>query len=92
MKCPHCTVEFHSRPVYVQLNASEGKAFDQRGNWMVLWEKCPSCAKLVIGLQVTGNHSQTKILVEPRGVARSPLPSVVPDRFAKDYREACLVG
>ncbi|MBL8866857.1 MAG: DUF4145 domain-containing protein [Planctomycetia bacterium] len=30
-------------------------------------------------------------MVYPRGVTRSPLPGCVPEKFAVDYQEACLV-
>jgi hypothetical protein len=30
-------------------------------------------------------------MVHPRGISRAPLPPDVPDLYAQDYREACLV-
>jgi hypothetical protein len=40
------------------------------------------------------NYDGAKVaetLVRPKAPARAPLPSEVPDTFAADYREACLV-
>jgi hypothetical protein len=30
-------------------------------------------------------------MVRPKGIARSPLSPEVPEKYAEDYREACLV-
>jgi hypothetical protein len=32
-----------------------------------------------------------EMLIQPKGIARSPLPPEIPEEFAADYREACLV-
>jgi hypothetical protein len=38
-----------------------------------------------------GGRSHETWQVYPKGIARSPLPSDVPEEYASDYREACLV-
>ncbi len=30
-------------------------------------------------------------MIEPKGIARSPVPAVVPNDLAEDYKEACVV-
>lgn len=30
-------------------------------------------------------------MIWPKGVARSPLPPEVPEKYAEDYKEACLI-
>lgn len=47
---------------------------------------CPSCARIIVELK--GGEWR---LAFPRSVSRTPLSSDVPEKFASDYREACLV-
>ena len=101
MKCPHCLVSFHleKHPHWTTSVKSDIDRF-----WWVQHETCPDCKRLIIWLivsQGTGDRrfpgplspvgEQRKIMVHPRGTNRPPVPSEVPDGFAEDYQEACLV-
>lgn len=90
MKCPHCLVSFHSDPTGVDL------AQDTDGAWVISKEICPSCKKLVLFLLSGYNGpvsfvTKKRYLVYPKGISRSPLSRDVPEKFAQDYKEACLV-
>ena len=60
---------------------------------------CPDCGrstiflvKLIPGDPLSGlSPLIEEIQIWPKGVARSPLPPEVPEKFATDYREACLI-
>lgn len=87
MKCPHCLNGIHSKKGNVNL----GK--DIEGNWVVTFEKCPECQKYIIDLlQYKPNQEHpARIQAYPKGASRSPVAKDVPDKFADDYKEACLV-
>ena len=90
MKCPHCLEN------YVEAKTSygfQGISVDADGTWGYNVEKCPACNRFTICLWCfsASTLSQTKTMVHPKGIARSPLPPEVPQQFAQDYREACLV-
>ncbi len=98
MKCPHCLVEFHAQVRWVYLGV------DVEGHWAIETYMCPhqKCRKaifyLVLGqtinldFQYAGlDNIQKRILVNPKGSNRPPVPPEVPARFAEDYTEACLV-
>jgi len=93
MKCPHCLKSFHSDNHHFQLvnDPRSSESTDQDGRWSVLWEKCPSCERLIIHLCAKQADKAELQLVHPKGIARAPLSPAVPDEFAQDYREACLV-
>ena len=64
--------------------------------WGIAYTHCPSCKRIVIKLvryAMDGTLAPTDSgqLVRPKAIARAPLPSEVPDEFATDYKEACLV-
>jgi len=63
--------------------------------WSVTYTKCPECGRVSIflGFSEFGWDAGDcdYILVHPKGIARAPLPKEVPDEFAADYKEACLV-
>lgn len=87
MKCPHCLKSYHSKP------ANNYIGNDKDWNWSVIFEKCPSCDKLIIKLEyfgLTGGGAKS-FLVYPKAISRTPLSQDVPEGFAKDYKEACLV-
>jgi len=95
MKCPHCLQGFHA----------DWKSEDiiKQGDYM--WQAyatiCPTCKKAIIMLTQYWAGSTEMIPLAamnpysfqayPKGVARSPLPGEVPNEYADDYREACLV-
>ena len=87
MKCPHCLNGFHSNKEAKHLRE------DVDGYWSVTYEQCPECMKLIIELEQSFSNQQysKKITVYPKGVSRIPVPKDVPDKFANDYKEACLV-
>jgi hypothetical protein len=56
--------------------------------------ECPACGRLVIQLAIYQhrlNEVHEWFLVWPKSVARSQLPPEVPQEYADEYREACLV-
>lgn len=87
MKCPHCLVSFHEQFDGVVLGQ------DQDYIWSVSHTVCPACKKLVVYLVKThpSGKSTGSFMVYPRGISRTPLTSDVPDQYAQDYKEACLV-
>lgn len=87
MKCPHCLVSFHE-----QLNTA-GLRQDQDSVWSASHTLCPACKKIIVYLvksHPSGMHIGS-FMVYPRGISRTPLPVDVPDQYARDYKEACLV-
>ena len=87
MKCPHCLVSFHEQSKNIGLGQ------DAQFIWYAVPTLCPACSKLVIHLMkhAQGASQQNSFMVYPRGISRSPLPADVPDPYAQDYMEACLV-
>jgi hypothetical protein len=93
MKCPHCLVEFHAH------FDNSHMVNDVDGEWWLSRAVCPNtdCGRAVMflvneTLGVPGRSEKAeRILVYPKGMNRTPLPKSVPERFAQDYREACLV-
>ena len=96
MKCPHCLSEFHDTPSTVNLGN------DTEGAWALLTRKCPACNKAIFELwcchQVTGSGKGVHIaapkyhyLARPKTAGRPAPPAEVPNDFAEDYKEACLV-
>jgi hypothetical protein len=97
MKCPHCRTEFHDDEKYEQIHHA-----DVDGNWFVGSQHCPSCERIIIFIingeakyslsQVSGLALEKKrFLVYPKGSSRPPCPIEVPNEFAEDYSEACIV-
>lgn len=87
MKCPHCLNSYH--PQVQQYKLGDDKDYI----WFLNWQKCPSCGKFIIDLNtyLFSGEFKSRFLVYPKAISRTPLPSDVPEEFAKDYREACLV-
>ena len=88
MKCPHCLDSFHYTP--------DRHSFKQDAdfNWQLAWATCPACLKYVVFLNCWAKGTNVPIsplLVYPRSISRAPLSKDVPEHFAGDYREACLV-
>jgi hypothetical protein len=73
------------------------------GHWWVANVKCPNCGDIIIWLVVSeGQEVDPRAsliptgavwltMVFPRTSARPPVPAEVPEEFAEDYLEACLV-
>ena len=95
MKCPHCLVAFHDRPKTTGLDQ------DIDGWWGVVSQRCPNCERLILSLaifevlfdrgQPVFENPSGGVLIRPRASNRPPVPPDVPEEFAEDYREACLV-
>ena len=69
-------------------------------NMIPAWLICPECRQHVLSVRfvretVTDEGGIANVVerevVWPRVVSRPPPPGEVPDPFAQDYREACLV-
>src|SRR5262245_46125972 len=88
MTCPHCLLEFHQNWLHHARFAS-----DRDGGWNTVSTICPACDRVVIHLRVSdgGNNELKKFMVYPKAGSRAPLSASVPEEFAADYREACLV-
>ena len=85
MKCPHCLENFHDHWSNVNLPA------DKEGHWRVQHTACPACERMTARLLLFSQAGNRVIQVHPKGVARTPLPNEVPQKYATDYREACNV-
>ncbi len=89
MKCPHCLTSYHPQFKYHNLES------DKYFFWKVYWQQCPSCLRYVIELERSPDknfgYSVESFLVYPKTISRAPLSNEIPDDFAKDYKEACLV-
>jgi hypothetical protein len=92
MRCPHCTTTFYNAEKPIPLE-KEGDAM-----WSVLFQLCPACSRAIIRLASGGVAKEAlqwdtsnAFLAYPRSSGRPPVPADVPDPFAQDYREACLV-
>lgn len=89
MKCPHCLNSYHPQLMSYELGQ------DQDYFWRLFLQTCPSCNKHIMELKAYMNRDSRVIvssfLVYPKAISRAPLSTDVPDEFAKDYKEACLV-
>src|SRR5437870_7310128 len=92
MKCPHCLENFHGSWNPMVMAGSNGVPGDGDGQWQPLSTTCPACNKVIIKLvQRRTDGTVNEQLVRPKAATRVPPPAEVPDEFAEDYREACLV-
>ena len=104
MKCPHCLVGFYVRPYHSGYQPFPlGEDID--GFWWVEDEKCPNCGKVTVWLLVSSDMvkagpsaglarplgGEQRTIIRPKTSGRPPVPTEVPEEFAEDYREACLV-
>jgi Domain of unknown function (DUF4145) len=97
MQCPHCLENFHDTWTSVCLG------HDNEGCWVAAKTLCPACGRMVVTFGTShvtltpyqiyrdSNFVALPVLVRPKGISRAPLPAEVPEDFACDYREACLV-
>jgi len=85
MKCPHCTQGIHEGwQLFGNTNFEDVDA-----PWAIQYMTCPECSRIILRLQ---NRSTGMLqLLRPRAPARAALSLDVPEAFAADYREACLV-
>lgn len=90
MKCPHCLESFFES--WTNLNLMQ----DAEGMWNLQMTQCPACEKMILKEQqrTIKNHNWTltnEILIHPLGIARSPLPKEVLDKYSKPYKQAAQV-
>ncbi len=76
---------------------------DVDGNWWLEKTTCPACTRYILVLILSEGSVQTSLgisepsgfghkqPVHPKSSNRPPIPSEVPEEYAADYREACLV-
>jgi uncharacterized protein DUF4145 len=99
MKCPHCLESIHAAWHGGALAWNNGQDMsDREGEWQYRFTTCPACGNATIMLligttnPVSGRFDVNKrYQVWPKGTARAALSGEVPEDFAADYREACLV-
>jgi len=103
VKCPHCFTDFHDAPTETALAQKGGAQLAEHDGtrWSAFARIYPACGQAVIDLRrrkwlrggggVTAVPQDSDVRVWPRGVARAPLSTHVPQKYTGDYREACLV-
>jgi hypothetical protein len=101
VKCPHCLVEFHDMAATsdvlnrTKLLVEQVPDRQHQTSWRYSTQICPACGQAIIVLfrmhATPLGYVNQPIQVWPKGIARAPLPSEVPEKYAADYREACNV-
>jgi hypothetical protein len=85
MKCPHCLIDFHEHWQVTYLGN------DSEAGWKLAQTRCSACEKFVfdlMGESAGGEAGEWRIW--PRAASR-PIPPEVPEPYAGNFREACLV-
>lgn len=90
MKCPHCLESFFEKWKIIDLMQ------DKEGIWNLTMTQCPSCERMILKkqLKTIKNRYWTQtsdILIHPIGIARTPLPKEVPERYSNPYKKASEV-
>jgi len=96
MKCPHCLDSFFQEWTWY------GAEEDADGFWHIRYCRCASCKRIIFVLErnpafrgpmkhLIADSGDIIRLVYPKSIARAPLSAEVPQKFATDYAEACLV-
>lgn len=101
MKCPHCLVEIN--PNFGETYLGQ----DTESYWSLYTMNCPnpSCGKMIVDLasgepiknqygHILGTglaKISERQTVRPFVSSRPPVPPVVDEKFASDYKEACLI-
>ena len=87
MKCPHCRTAYNVQ--WTQKNVGSDR--DVAGRY-IHWTMCPECGRTIIVLltQQVVDGDIANQFVYPKAAARQ-IPTDVPDPYASDFREACLV-
>jgi hypothetical protein len=92
MKCPHCLEAFHDSWSYFMTNVQgQIDVEDADGVWRAQFTKCPACSRIEVKLINLRGEEPVETIVRPKSVSRAPLSPEVPEPYATDYREACLV-
>ncbi len=101
MKCPHCLIAFHDK--WFQKSISDAYIENQPVVWYLDYTSCPTCGQIIIKLlcfkvevikdsvKVETKNPIKEFLVYPKTINRNPCPKEVPEKYANDYFEACLV-
>jgi len=85
VKCPHRLTDFH----------------EEHTDMGLVWRQADQCGRVIISLleqkwlttTSRGYYGpEVERQVWPKGVARAPLPAEVPEKYANDYREPCLIS
>lgn len=87
MKCPHCQTAFHDSWTSKDVGGDRDCSVIS-----IHWTSCPECHRKIIRLNSSSKKSGSRSLsiVYPKAATR-PIPQEVPDPYASDFREACLV-
>lgn len=90
MICPHCTITIHeSWSIWSSHQIKDAELY-----WTMQSMICPECKKNLVRLISWPHNNSAEVtsrLVQPKAIARKPIPPEVPENIASDYREACLV-
>jgi hypothetical protein len=96
MKCPFCLQNFIENRRIIHLEK------DIEGDWGIIADTCPDCKKtffkltpvqimMGIGQEMKYSPINNAILIRPKAISRSSIPSQIPREYAEDYQESCLV-
>lgn len=86
MNCYRCRKPFHPDWTHRGLDK------DSEGDWCVKFVRCPQCKDLCFNLErVTAAGEEEPVMLYPRPRFGSPVQAEVPDDFAEDYSEACVI-
>ena len=98
MQCPHCLEHFNEEIKVIPFEPHEvrtntvprpvGGRKNQGEMWKVIYVRCAGCQNMIVFLT---KYFEENFRVFPKMVSRLPLSKDVPDMFADDYKEACLV-
>jgi hypothetical protein len=88
MKCPHCLTAFHPEPIVTVLEKPRAKRRTDP-QWQVWEAVCPACNRSIVAL-TTGSFVRPLLVVFPQATSR-PVSPEVPEEFASDFTEACVV-
>lgn len=85
MKCPHCLDSVHeSWSAIASVN-------DSVGAYQLFTMACPHCLKVIVKMARPQEEPPGEALLYPRSAMRAASSADVPEQFAIDHREACLV-
>ena len=99
-QCPHCQKFAHVEPNEEEIGSDIDSSFG------IVSYNCPACQRIVIKLVempkspgfsknmsaiYNPRYIKSEKFVYPKSISRPPAPIEVPNKFADDYREACLV-
>jgi hypothetical protein len=93
MICPYCSIAYHGE-IMQDFTTSPVMAGEY---WVIILRKCPSCKKVNLSMEVYRLNflnvyvREASILIYPRTASRSPCSPDVPQEFAEDYNEACII-